>query len=104
MPYEVHLRDRRTGVRKIVTLDLQWTNEFWWREGNASCDCNRSLFMYDHDEELELPCSRGPNIIVVEKIVNDGQVVYSDEGADAIDYEVCVGDEKTVTQQSQPRE
>jgi len=31
----------------VIAMDIwkEWNyNEFWWREGNASCDCNRELF------------------------------------------------------------
>jgi hypothetical protein len=28
-------------------------SEYWWDEGNMSCDCNRAMFV---DPELELPC------------------------------------------------
>src|SRR5688572_18195944 len=40
--------------------------EFWWNEGNAACDCNRSLFInqdyglslgeLDEEDEDALPC------------------------------------------------
>lgn len=31
----------------VIAIDVwpNWAwNEFWWKEGNASCDCNRELF------------------------------------------------------------
>jgi hypothetical protein len=37
--------------------------------------------MYDHDESKELGCNAQDNVIVIDKIVNDGEVVYGDEAA-----------------------
>lgn len=85
MAYEVHFRDRRTGERVVRTTNLNWEGEssvFWWREHGMSDDANRSAAMYDHDSRKQLAASRTRNVIVVEKIVLDGAVVYQDEGAD----------------------
>lgn len=38
--YKAKITDRKTG-ESAVTATL--ASEFWWREGNGSCDCNRSL-------------------------------------------------------------
>lgn len=85
MAYEVHFRDRRTGERAVRTTNLDWDGDsspFWWREHGMSDDGNRSAAMYDHDPRKTLAASRYRNVIVVEKIVNAGAVVFQDEGSD----------------------
>lgn len=84
MAYEVHFRDRRTGERQVRTTQMIWdgSSAFWWREHGMSDDSNRSAAMYDHDPRRMLATSRYRNVIVVEKIVHDGAVVFQDEGAD----------------------
>lgn len=42
MSYKVAIRDNATGEVRIGAYDFDW-NEFWWTEGNMSCDCNRRL-------------------------------------------------------------
>ena len=65
--YFIVLRDTRNGKYKILgeTSEHQDPESmlFLWSEGNFSCDCNRSLFFYDDDEEQELPCNPDENII-----------------------------------------
>lgn len=38
--YTVRLRDNTTGeeVERVMTLDWEEGSEFWWSEGNFSCD------------------------------------------------------------------
>ena len=43
------LKDNKTSETK--TFDTEYS-EFWWEEGNGSCDCNRGL-----EFGLDLPCS-----------------------------------------------
>ncbi len=38
--YRARITDAATG-RTVVTTDT--SSEFWWTEGNGSCDCNRYL-------------------------------------------------------------
>ena len=51
--------------------------EFMWNEGNWSCDCNRSFFLWgwraDDEPVHELPCNTGKNRIVIVKCLVDGK-------------------------------
>ena len=79
--YDVYLRNTQTGEFKVYRENYGWNTPtdgvFQWEQGNYSCDCNRSLFMYDHEESKELPCSGKENVIVVDKlvVVETGEVV-----------------------------
>lgn len=54
------LEIRRNSDGKIVTkIWPNWDyNQFWWEEGNASCDCNRELFFTDNSQNDPV-CSEG---------------------------------------------
>lgn len=44
MKYKVAIRKNSTGEIRLYDLgDIPWgeSSEFWWTEGNMSCDCNR---------------------------------------------------------------
>jgi len=82
---QVHFFRPSTGERRVYETDGMWREEenqfnpFIWEEGNFSCDCNRSIFMYDSDETKELPCSG--HEIIIEKIVAKDEpeiVLYSE--------------------------
>ncbi len=81
MIVKADLRDTRTGkcVQHTCKIEKEWEpGQFHqWTEGNYSCDCNRSLFMYG--EEGELPCNNGKNVIVLDRL-QVGDTVYG--GAD----------------------
>ncbi len=73
MKINIYLRNIKTGETKIYcsNYDIEEPfSPFCWEEGNFSCDCNRSLFLYDHDEDKELDCNSDENIIVIDKITN----------------------------------
>ena len=77
--YEVYLRDTRngfSGVHKTEARDDEQIR-YMYEEGYFGCVCNRPIFLYD-DEEKELDCNAGENLIVVDKIVNvdTGAIVY----------------------------
>lgn len=44
MPYTVLIRKNETGEERLRRIDLDWGegSEYWWQEGNMSCDCNRA--------------------------------------------------------------
>ncbi|MBS1990997.1 MAG: hypothetical protein JSS83_10795 [Cyanobacteria bacterium SZAS LIN-3] len=81
---EVHYFDRRDGTRKVVAHEVKWSGPFWWAEGNGRCDCNRTLMMYNDDPDKVIECCTAHNVIVVEKIVDDGRVVYSEKQAEVL--------------------
>jgi hypothetical protein len=61
-PWEVDslLFERETYYQK----GLEDYARYQWLDGNYSCDCNRSLFLYDHDPEKELPCDDGIHRVI----------------------------------------
>jgi hypothetical protein len=70
------LKDTRSGFTKYYryTIDPQYVDSqyYWWFDGNASCDCNRSLFLYNYDGSKELDCNNGNNIIELVWLKIDG--------------------------------
>ena len=93
--YEFMLKDRRNGkehiqINKGLSPGEKQTFEnrghyvdddhaiFHWTEGNFECDCNRSLFMYDHDASEELKCNTSDNDRVIDLlwIKKDGVVIW----------------------------
>lgn len=43
-PIKVEIRRNQDGVIASYEEREFAFNQFWWQEGNASCDCNRHLF------------------------------------------------------------
>lgn len=69
---DAHIRDNATGeIRIYHSQEPFWDehlwkgwNQFWWEEGNGSCDCNRtSMFRWAvnvvEPEDEELSCTDG---------------------------------------------
>ncbi len=76
MAISVHFYDRRNNLRKVVDMpELSWDGPFMWAEHSYSDDCRRSKMMYGAEQ---LAYSSQINLIVVEKIVSVGQVVYEE--------------------------
>jgi hypothetical protein len=79
---EVDLRDTLTGHKKTYVEESSDDNVdhetvvFMWSEGNYSCDCNRSLFLWDWDRDKDLPCSQPDGRIVVDSLRVDGVERY----------------------------
>lgn len=50
--YKVAIRNEETGEIRVCEMAGEWVgddygpSEYWWTEGNFSCDCNRGL-VYD---------------------------------------------------------
>ncbi len=52
--YRVLLRDNQTNEERWYTVDSAWEDEVYlWTEGNWSCDCNRHLFFYGDNENVD---------------------------------------------------
>jgi len=78
--FDIHFYNTQTGERRVYCnpygfSDNPYEHLFGWTDGNFSCDCNRSLLMYDHEKEL--PCYCEKNVIAIEKIVvrETGEIV-----------------------------
>ena len=92
---DVYLRDLNTGYSDVYHTHDPFDNEFYnngfgtylWSEGNYSCDCNRSLFLYCYAENgtgkyKDYPCGEGN--IIIDKIVrvDTGEILYSENEED----------------------
>ena len=86
MKYTINLRNTLTGETTAYQDDYEWKKEksmiFQYTEGNYSCDCNRSLFMYNWDEDKELECSMDTNVVVIDKITREDGSEVVIEGVD----------------------
>lgn len=77
MRYTIYLKDKRNGNIKKYNDDWDYKDDddydaidrmlINWFEGNYSCDCNKSIFMYG--EKGELSCNGKIETIIVEKII-----------------------------------
>ena len=69
--YTVTLRDTRDGFTKTIEqewgLSEPWGDSYpwvgYWLDGNNSCDCNRSRYLYRYDEDKQTGC--GDDIIEI---------------------------------------
>ncbi len=79
MQYIFHLQDTVSGDSTEYHDNYEYDEEgvlYQWLEGNYSCDCNRSLFLWNWDETKHLPCNMGLNQIKLTKIIRpDGTEV-----------------------------
>ncbi len=48
---KVTILDTDTGARRTTEPDFDFT-DYWWAEGNGSCDCNREI-VFGVDEEMD---------------------------------------------------
>lgn len=53
--FELIFKDLKTGeIKSYIDKNKDWEGEdgleFWWTEGNGSCDCNRGLMVFDLDD------------------------------------------------------
>ena len=85
VPYTVHMTDTKTGESRTIKADDLWDfgdeygaySQFWWEEGNMSCDCRRhDLFFGTYSEG---PCGDGR--YTVRCVSDDGEVLYTEEEA-----------------------
>ncbi len=63
--YKIRLTDRK-GYTQVKEYDDDYF-AFMWEEGNFSCDCNRSRFLYG-DEDAK--CNNGENQIEAALIID----------------------------------
>jgi hypothetical protein len=57
----------------------RYDNWYWWEKGNASCNCNRSLFFARARgaEEFEAPCGEGAYAVQISDD-DTGAVLYDE--------------------------
>jgi hypothetical protein len=76
----IEITDTNTGeITSGVWKDWEW-HQFWWEEGNASCDCNREIFFNRFKGiELEYDTECGDNRYKVKITNNDtGEILYNE--------------------------
>lgn len=89
MSYAVTIRDAKTGETRVCRMDdLEWNGLFWWKEGNAACDCNRGMFfeqaigidtdaMDDDEWDERYPCGHG-RYVALYATMDDGTLIPID--------------------------
>jgi hypothetical protein len=90
----VKIRNNETGeIRDFYTDTIisddegfEW-NDYWWSEGNASCDCNRGLFFEEANgkkyEEIDTECGDGKYSINIYSEKNN-KLLYSEFNAEGL--------------------
>jgi hypothetical protein len=76
--YIVHITDTTTGETRVVRMTGTFGHDedFWWHEGDASCDCNRGAWFHGGGRTEKRPCGEGRYRV---RCVNDaGRVLYED--------------------------
>jgi hypothetical protein len=71
----------RRARPRAVRMDVPFGDgsDYWWSEGNASCDCNRGLWFQGGGAVLSRPCGEGRYRV---RCVDDaGNVLYEDRVA-----------------------
>lgn len=75
MKYTFKIRDPKTGLVKDLEDDYDYEDLghmiYQWTEGNYSCDCNRSIFLYGYDKKYEC----GETIELLKITARDGTEV-----------------------------
>lgn len=62
--YRITLKDTLTGDTRTFEQSMSddtpqaadHVMEYLWNDGNYGCDCNRSLFLWQFDDNKQLPC------------------------------------------------
>ena len=91
-PYFVTMRDTETQEERTFSMDgIEWGDgsDFWWSEGNYSCDCNRHLEFQEAKTGVRpmddnISCN-GERYTVICIKLEDGTKVYGPESRDSSD-------------------
>jgi hypothetical protein len=77
--YKITLRDLQTGYTR--TIEHEYADDghaiYMWEDGNYSCDCNRSIFLYNLGLDESWPCGEG-KILVTEITDDAGEFIYGE--------------------------
>lgn len=85
MGYFVDIRRNEDGViHRYYMADLSWDagSDYWWQEGNMSCDCNRELYFARAIGEEAESVQCGDEAFSVRCVAEDGTALYEDESWD----------------------
>lgn len=80
MAYSVLITRNRDKKKSVMLYDFDFESDFWWSEGNMSCDCNRGmefargLGTYDGED---YPCGMEEYSIEIYDVVG-GELLYED--------------------------
>jgi hypothetical protein len=77
--YIAHITDTTTGETRAVRMNHEFldSSDYGWRDGNASCDCNRGAWFHGTGRTEKHPCGDGRYRV---RCVDDaGNVLYEDE-------------------------
>ena len=77
--YIVYTTDTTTGETRSLRTDFEFHegSDYFWREGNGSCDCNRGAWF----DGRKRPCGEGR--FRVRCLDDAGNVLYEDEEGSA---------------------
>jgi hypothetical protein len=80
--FEVAIRCNESGETRIYRYDCEPeyadSQEFYWSEGNAACDCNRALHFAWVKEEDDPDRECGDSAYDVVSLKKGGEVIYSE--------------------------
>ena len=80
MNLKLEIRENTTGqVASDIWNDWEY-NTFWWEEGNAACDCNRSLFFLralGEEEPEDIVCGYGKFSVRLSD-AESGEILYNE--------------------------
>ena len=76
--YQVLIKNNKTNeVRKHEEKgDFDDNTEYWWSEGNMSCDCNRHLMFEADDEDTDVKC--GDDLYSIQIRAKNGLTLYNE--------------------------
>lgn len=88
MELTVKLVDSLSSQSISFTENLHPKTDFYeflllWIEGNNSCDCNRSMLLWD-DSDKQLPCNNNDNQILA-YLVKDGEEILLNDIDEVLD-------------------
>ena len=81
MSYSVLITDNETKQESVMLYEYNFDNDFWWSEGNFSCDCNRGLEfkrgLGENPDMDETSCGNGKYSVSIYDC-SDGSLLYSE--------------------------
>lgn len=84
MSYFVKIQDNKTKEIIVHEENRDWEehSDFWWTEGNMSCDCNRQRFFepggHASDHAIGFPCG-DTRYSIIDITAEDGTVLMGKE-------------------------
>lgn len=74
---QITIYDRQTKQSKVIEWE-GYSVDFWWKEGNGSCDCNRHIYFWPYEQKSEIKSTcKGRERYIIKQV--DGENVDFDE-------------------------